>query len=181
MAVIEFFERRLFEIINESFRSFLRVHCWKPTVLWLFTVCHSSFKQDQSRLFVCPTFLKSVMSHKVSMKRRLSLDMPSSLMCTMISLFCWLLYRDRFKCLGGTPIHSHVQHSPMASSPFPVPRKKDVIVNLDPTLIRIHSPSGSQTHAWTINSCTAINLAQRGRKDWVTQVQAKKRWVKTRG
>lgn len=77
----------------------------------------------------------------------------------MIFLFCWMLYRDRFKCLGGTPIHPNVQHSPMAFSPFPVPRKKHVIMNPDLALIHIHSPTGSQTHAWTINSCTAINLA----------------------
>lgn len=136
-----------------------RVQC---SVVILLYVTALSFRQMEA--LCVSSVLKSVVSYKVSMKRRLSLDMPSSPMCAVIFLFCWRLYRGRFKCLGGTPIHLRVRHSPLASSPFPAPRKKHVIVNPDPTLIRIHSPSGSQTHAWTINSCTAINLAQREEK-----------------
>lgn len=65
---------------------------------------------------------------------------------------------------GGTPTRPDVRHSPMASSPFPLPTKQDVIVNPDLTLIPIHSATGSQTHAATINSCTAIHFAWREEK-----------------
>lgn len=49
MSLIEFFELWLSEIINESFWSFLRVHCWKSTVLWLFyCISVSSFMQTNT-------------------------------------------------------------------------------------------------------------------------------------
>ncbi len=80
------------------------------------------FHAHQHRLFVS-NILKKCHLLKTFYE---AVDMLSSLMCNMIFLFCWQLYRDRFKCLGGTPIHPHVQHSPMASSPFPVPRKKNM-------------------------------------------------------
>lgn len=160
-----------------KFLNFSQSSVLKVTCSGYFTVYSTShfFHTDQYRLFV---FLTLTLK-KVSVKQQLSLDMPSSLMCKMIFLFCWLLYRDRFKCLGGTPIHPHVQHSPMASFPFPVPRKKHVIVNPDLALIHIHSPSGSQTHAWTINSCTAINLAQREERIESPRFRQKQKLVET--
>lgn len=172
MAVIEFFE--LFLLSYHE--SFLRVHFWKPGVVWLFTVCHSSFMQTNRGSLCVQHFkkchvLQSFYEAVPIIGQGIGLD---GLWCAVILLFCSLLYGDRFKCFGGTPVHPHVQHSPMASSPFPVPRKNDVIVNPDPTLIHIHSPSWSQTHAWTINSCTAINLAQREEKSESPRFRAKR-------
>lgn len=160
MSKIKLFELWLSEIIIKEFSKFsksslLKVNCSVVILLSVSSFMHTSTGSLCFQHFKKCHLLKSFYE---------AADILSSLMCNMIFLFCWLLYGDRFKCLGGTPIHPHVQHSPMASSPFPVPRKKYVIVNPDPTLIHIHSPSGSQTHAWTINSCTAINLAQRKEK-----------------
>lgn len=87
MSVIEFFELRLSEIINESFWSFLRVDCWKPSVQCLFYCMSVSSFMQTNRAFCVSNILKSVISYKVSMKRQLSLDMLSSLMCTMIFSF----------------------------------------------------------------------------------------------
>lgn len=115
------------KFLKFSKSSLLKVNCSVVILLnfspFLHAVQYSSLSVQH---------LKKCHFEKVSLKQRLSLDMLSSLMCKMILLFCWLLYRDRFKCLGGTPIHPHVQHSPMASSPFPVPKKNMSLWTLTP-------------------------------------------------
>lgn len=150
MPVIEFFELWPFETFIYNSKEF--------SVKSQFTVCHSSFPQTNGGSLFGQR-CKSATSNKF-LWSSVSRWICYRLCCARWFLSLSALYGGRFKCLGGTPIHPRVQHSPMASSPFPVPRKKDVIVNLDPALIHIHSPPGSRAHAWTINSGAAINFAQ---------------------
>lgn len=109
------------EIYKRKFLKFFRTWLFEAnsSLVTYITVSHVFFRTHKWRLFVCSTF-----QLEVSVRLHLLLEILSSPMCKMIFLFYWWLYRDRFKCFSGTPIHPHFQRSPMASSPFTVPREK---------------------------------------------------------
>ena len=119
MSLIEFLHLYLSGVIHESFWTFTLPEFTfeSPLICGYFYKLGNSFMQTNTSSLCVQRFKNCHLT-------KFSLDMPSFLMCKMISLFCWMLYRDGLKCHGGTSIHPHVQHSPMASSPFPGPRKK---------------------------------------------------------
>lgn len=107
-----------------------------------------------------------------------------SLFSVMMYLFWWLLYRGRFECQCGFLFNLmfHTLLWPLFHFQHP---EKNSFANSDPHLIHIHSPPGSQTHAWTINSCTAINFAHSAEKiesprfrQKKKEKKKKKKWAK---